>query len=109
MKSEEIRRVVSEVLDELIKRDMLRPSDKIAYSNVSDRLYDFYEAGAKDYDVQTALKELESDPYYMLIPLYFSELKTIDQLAEIFGVEVSTITRNKKRLCLAIYNTLSHL
>lgn len=109
MKSEEIRKVVSEVLDELIKRDMLRPSDKIAYSNVSDRLYDFYESGAKDYDVQTALKKIEADPYYMLIPLYFSELKTIDQLAEIFGVEVSTITRNKKRLCLAIHSTLSHL
>lgn len=109
MKSEEIKKIVSEVLDELIKRDMLRPSDKIAYSNVSDRLYEFYESGAKDYDVQTALKKIEADPYFMLIPLYFSELKTIDQLAEIFGVEVSTITRNKKRLCLAIHSTLSHL
>lgn len=109
MKNEEIRKVVAEVLDELAKRDMLRPSNSVAYSNISDRLYDFYEAGAKDYDVQTALKGLELDPYFMIIPLYFSELKTLEQIAEIFSVEVSTITRNKKRLCLQIHNVLSHL
>ena len=32
--------------------------------------------------------------------------RAIERIAEVFGVEVSTITRNKKRLCLAIYNSI---
>ena len=109
MKSEEVKKLITEVIEELAKREMLKPNYSIAYSSISDRLYDFYEAGAKDYDIQTALKELENDSYFRIIPLYFAELNTIEQIAEKFNVEVSTITRNKKRLCLEIHKILSRL
>lgn len=109
MKDEEVKKIIIEVIEELAKREMLKPSNSIAYSDISDRLYDFYEAGAKDYDIQTALKEIERDSYYKIIPLYFSELNTIEQIAEKFNVEISTITRNKKRLCLQIHRILSRL
>lgn len=109
MKSEDVKKIIVEVIEELAKREMLRPSNSIAYSDISDRLYDFYEAGAKDYDIQTALKEIERDSYYKIIPLYFAELNTIEQIAEKFNVEISTITRNKKRLCLQIHRILSRL
>ena len=88
---------------------MLKSTESIAYSGMSDRLYDFYEAGAKDYDIQTALKQIEKDSYFRIIPLYFAELNTIEQIAEKFNVEVSTITRNKKRLCLELHKILSRL
>lgn len=109
MKNEDIRKIIIEVLEELADREMLKPFNAGAYADISDRLYSYYDSGAKDYDVQTALKEIESDPYFQIIPLYFSELKTIETIAEMFDVEISTITRNKKRLCLQVYNKLSRL
>ena len=109
MKTDEIKKVVVETINELERRNMIKTSADSAYSAITDRLYDFYEKGAKDYDVQTALKAFENDPYIYIVPLYFAELKTLEQIAELFNCDVTTISRNKKRLCLAIHAKLNSL
>lgn len=48
--------------------------------------------------VEEALKTIENDKYYRIIPLKYWEGKTLEEIAEILGKEVSWIARNKKRL-----------
>ena len=50
----------------------------------------------------------DSDLIHILkiIPMYFEDRKGIEAIAEELGVERTTILRNKKRLCLAIYNEI---
>jgi DNA-binding MarR family transcriptional regulator len=38
--------------------------------------------------------------------MYFEAGKTIAEIAEELNVDTSTIVKNKKRLCLAIYNEI---
>lgn len=45
-----------------------------------------------------ALKKIENDPYYQVLPLKYWEWKTHQEIADLFSKDVSTITRNKTRL-----------
>ena len=56
--------------------------------------------------LKAALEAIEGDPYAKIIPLYFDYDYKIEELAEQFDCEISTISRNKKRLSLAIYDRL---
>lgn len=48
--------------------------------------------------IDDALGKLIEDPYYEIIPAKYFEIKTHEQIAEMFGKDISTITRNKSRL-----------
>ncbi|OXS26390.1 MAG: hypothetical protein BI182_08310 [Acetobacterium sp. MES1] len=48
--------------------------------------------------IDDALGKLNDDPYYEIIPAKYFEIKTHEQIAEMFGKDISTITRNKSRL-----------
>ena len=48
--------------------------------------------------MDVALKSIENDPYYKVIELIFWQHETREHIAEIFDVEVKTVTRNKNRL-----------
>lgn len=48
--------------------------------------------------IDEALKEVEEDFYYEIIPMYFFENKTREIIAEHFNTTTTTISRNKKRL-----------
>ena len=48
--------------------------------------------------VDDALKTLEDDPYYDVIPMIYFENKTREQIAEEFDVSVTTISNHKTRL-----------
>lgn len=85
---------------------MLKSYKDIAYTEITSILSAYYNTGESDPHVKQALKKIEGDTYSEIIPLYYRERYTIERLAEYFDVEVSTITRNKKRLCLAIYNSI---
>lgn len=106
MEREEIRQIVRETIDELKRSGILRSYNEMAYAEVTSVLNAYYDDGECDTAVTEALRKIEGDTYYKIIPLYFSYGYTIERIAEVFGVEVSTITRNKKRLCLAIYNSI---
>ncbi len=91
---------------EFKKSGLLKGSDNAAYSDASDILMNYFKSGKNEANVTYAIQGLRFDPYYRIIPLYFEEGKTIEQIAEALGVDVSTVMRNKKRLCLNIYNEI---
>lgn len=101
-----VRQVVEETIRALRKDGLLRESDDVAYTDVSETLRGYYDSGERDKVVGKALKTVSGDSYYKIIPLFFRYGYTIERIADYFGVEVSTITRNKKRLCLQIYRLI---
>lgn len=48
--------------------------------------------------VDEALRELQSDLYYDIIPMMYFEERTREYIAEYFDTTVTTISRNKRRL-----------
>lgn len=101
-----VREVVRETVKELMRSGQLRGVKDIAYAEATSLLRSFYLNGEKDAAILEALKSIKADPYYKIIPLYFGYRYTIEEIAEAFGVEATTVSRNKKRLCLAVYSLL---
>ena len=101
-----IKLIVKETIEELKRSGILRSFNELAYAEITSVLTSYYDDGETDAEITSALHKLEDDPYYKIIPLYFRYNYTIEKISEVFDVEISTITRNKKRLCLAIYNAI---
>lgn len=104
MDEKTVKLIVKETIKELRKTGYLKRSDDIAYSEISSRLFDYFKNPESDPEVGNALESIKGDQYYNIIPLYYRNRLTIDWIAEDFNCEISTITRNKKRLCLKIYH-----
>lgn len=102
-----IKQTVGETIGQLRKQGLLRSASDLSYRKASEMLSSYYaEDGERRRDVTEALKEFERDKYIKIIPLYYYYHYTLEEIAEEFDVEVSTISRNKKRLALAIYNRI---
>ena len=99
----EVKIIVKATIDELRKSGYLKRSDDIAYSEVSARLFEYFKHPDSDPVINSALDRIKGDRYYSIITMYYRDRYTIDWIAESFGCEISTITRNKRRLCLKIY------
>ena len=95
-----VRATVTETLKQLKNDGRLRPSE--SYSDVGKRLRRWYADAEPDEAITAALEAVCDDKYADIIPLYYSYNYTLEKLAEAFGVEPSTIARNKKRLCAII-------
>lgn len=107
MTQDEIKQIVKETIDELKRQGILRQHTELSYAEVTSILSAYYKEGQNDSTIRKALKDLESDPYYKIIPLYFDYGYTHEKLAEVFDCDPSTIARNRKRLCLQIYSVIS--
>ena len=101
-----IKEIVRETIKELKRSGMLKNVSDMAYSEATALLRSYYKKGENNKAVAKALKEIEHDTYYKIIPLYFRYGYTVEEISEVFDVEPSTITRNKKRLCLTIYEKI---
>ena len=101
-----VKEIVQETVRQLGKIGALKSVEKMAYKDASARIRQHFDNGENDAAVQSALKKIEKDKYYKVILLSFSYGYTIEEIAEALNVEVSTISRNKKRLCLQVYNLL---
>lgn len=99
-----IKQIVKETIAELRRAGMLKDGEELAYSEISEILKSFYQNGQNDEKIKAALVGLEGDRYFKIIPLYYSYGYTLEDIAEVFDVDLTTITRNKKRLCLEIFN-----
>ena len=97
---------IRQTVHELKKMGALRSNDSLGYTEVSRALYDYYQSDEQNEDIKKALDAISLDEYARIIPLYYSEGLTIDVIAAEMGVDVSTIVRNKKRLCLDIYTSM---
>lgn len=91
------------LIDEFKKKNLLKkPTDSI-YQDVSQRLYGYYKYGETDPKMREALADFREDIYFNIIPLFYKNKYTIDNIAEMMNCDTSTVVRNKKRLCTAIY------
>lgn len=103
MNEQEVKFIVRETISELKRKGYLKRSDDIAYSEISARLFEYFRNPESDPDIRKALQNVESDQYYKILTMYYRDRFTIDWIAEEFDCEISTIVRNKKRLCLKVY------
>lgn len=110
MTDEEIRGYIDIAIKRSIreykKSGLLKDSDNAAYSDISQILHGYYKAAEKDTVVTYALQGIRFDPYFRIIPLYYDTGKKVEEIAAEIGVDVSTVVRNKKRLCLEIYDEI---
>lgn len=95
-----IRRTV----EEYKRSGLLLEEKSVAYKDAAELLAVYYRNGEKDNSIKYAIQGLRFDPYFRIIGLYFGEGKTNEQIAAELDCDLSTVMRNKKRLCLKIYN-----
>lgn len=101
----EVKRIVQMTIMELKKQELLRDVESVAYKGISERLFRYY-LGYCDDDLQSVLDEVKSDRYFNIITMFYFESYTVEKIAEHLDVDVRTVSRNKKRLCLEIYTRL---
>lgn len=98
-------KTVQKAIMELKAAGLLKDPSQIVYKEISGRLRRFY-SGEEDPHLQEALEQMKDDDYFDIIPLYYFTGNTIEHIASGYDVDISTITRNKKRLCYEIYMIL---
>lgn len=101
-----IRDIVRETILELSRNGLVKSFNDIAYAEITSILKTYYESGAGDEAITAALQAVSGDQYFKIIRLYFGCEYTIEAIAEKLEVDISTIVRNKKRLCMEIYKRL---
>ena len=110
MSEEEIKAyidlAVMKAINGLKKSRMLEQAESVMYADAAEIIKGFYANGQKQANVRYAIEGLRFDPYYKIIELYFWRGLTIDKIAAELGVDTSTVVRNKKRLCLLVYNEI---
>lgn len=105
----EVKRIVKITVSELIRHNLLRDSDQYAYQEVSDRLQRFFSPSAEhDGELILAIESLKGDRYKHILWMFYRDGYTVEDIAERLGVDVRTVTRNKKRLCLKIWKALQN-
>ena len=101
-----INLTIKKTISEYKKNGLLKESNNAAYEDASEILLSYYRNGMQETNITYAIQGIRFDPYFRIIPMYFGEGRTIESIAEDLGVDVSTVMRNKKRLCLLIYNEI---
>jgi len=107
MTQDQIREIVIMTIDELTNRNLIRTDNyQSVLKSVEHRLTMFFNNKGDGNGVSYALRQLSDDPYIDIIFFQYRDNKTLEWLAEYFGVDVSTVKRNKKRLILKIFMLL---
>lgn len=106
MDKQEIKEIIEMTVKELKNQHMLKETVDAIYIDVSERLTKYFRSGETDMKIKLMLEELKDDLYIDILYFYYRDNMTIERIAEELEVDVSTVTRNKKRLCLSLYNLL---
>lgn len=107
MTREEVEEIIQITLSELVRKKLLKDPEAIVYKLISHRLFQHWMPAANpDLQLEEVLKELEDDPYIYAILLFYRDRCTVETIAERMGVDVRTVSRNKKRLCIEIFKRL---
>jgi DNA-directed RNA polymerase specialized sigma24 family protein len=104
MTPEQIREIVKITLDELTNRKLIKDDYQSVLRVVEKKLRGYFNGNDKA--VGSALRTLSDDPYIDIIYLHYRDDLTLENIAEYYDKEVSTIKRNKKRLIYKIYDLL---
>lgn len=105
MRVEEIREVVKITIEELLDANALSDPFPRIKQIVEHELSLFFNSSSRS-KIGSILNQLSDDEYIDIIFLYYRDNKTLDFIAEYFDRDVTTISRNKKRLILSIYTML---
>ena len=103
-----IERTVRKAVSELKSAGFIKKESELIYKESSKRLTRYFE-GEDDPEIERVLEDLKRDFYFEIIPLFYGQELTIEAIARHFNVDASTVTRNKKRLCIEIYEMLGEL
>ena len=114
MTDEEIKNLIKQTAKETVKESMaeykrsglLEDSEGANYSDACELLQAYYDGEKDDMEISYAVQNMRFDQYFRILEMYFERHEKIETIAREMDVDVSTITRNKKRLCLAIYKSL---
>lgn len=110
MAEEEIRQLIAQTVKQSIlefkRSGLLKDPDSAAYTDATEMLSNYYNSDKTDQALTYALQGLRFDPYFKIIPMYFEDKMTVEAISEELGVDMRTVYRNKKRLCVAIYNEI---
>lgn len=111
MTDEEIKNYIDTAIERSIrayrKAGIIKETEEAAYTDASAILANYYAEGQKDKTITYAINGLKFDQYLEIIPLYYGQNLKIERIAEVLGVDVSTVVRNKKRLALEIYKIIT--
>lgn len=109
MCDDEVKRIARQTADEVImslrREGFLKDESDITYSEASQTLRGYYSAKTDD-KISGVLDKLRGEPYFGILPMYYCDGMTIEAIAEELDVAVSTVKRQKKRLCLAVARSL---
>lgn len=97
MNKKEIRIVVEETIAALRSEGLLKSAD--SYSRVRDLLRRAGKTGIMDSDLSSVLDEIKDDYYFEVLRMNYFGGMTLEQIAEVYDKDVTTIARNKRRLC----------
>lgn len=101
-----INLAIEQTIAEYKKAGLIKSSDDATYKEASDILFGYYQQEKPAAEITYAIMCERFDPYFRVVEMYYRDGQTIESIAEKYGVDTSTIVRNKKRLCLAIYNNI---
>lgn len=96
----------SETVRALRSAGALKDQRSIIHKRISTKLTEFYKHDQSDENMKRALKCISEDEYFDIIPLFYYVGNTIEHIASAYDVDLSTITRNKRRLCYEINELL---
>ena len=108
MKEEDLKKTVSETLTQLFEIGFLPKAGDLEYLQIRERLRRYYLLGG-DRELYEALESLKSESYFNILPLTYRDKMTIEEIAELMDLERSTVSRNKRKLCLKLWQKLRNL
>lgn len=93
-------------IEKLMAKGLIRIDHRSAIDKTINLLYKYEQLKLSDQpstlkrvaQVDVALEQIRDDPFYEIIPLYYFEKETRENIAEYFNVSEKTVTRNRKRL-----------
>lgn len=105
-----IEKSVQRAFKELKDKGALKSQTELIYKDMSKILRCYYrdvdDSGSGDAAIKNAIDQLADDRFHTIIPEYYGMGFTLEELANKWHCDISTITRNKKRLCIEIYELM---
>lgn len=101
MKENDIKKVVAGTVDILLHKGLIKYSDAIIYERMGERLKGHYKK--PDMLISQALEQMKNDRYFEILAMYYKDNMTLEGIAEELGVDISTVVRNKKSLCIKLF------
>lgn len=106
MKEKDVKATISEILSQMYDSGLLPRAGDAEYLQIRRRLHEYYNTGETDQTIREAIAQLSGDQWINIVPLTYRDKMTIEEIAELMDAERSTISRNKRRLCLEIFKRI---